>query len=631
MIEIIKEIMKHFPEGKIHEAVFEGANIVLYTKDTEFFTQNPIAIREAVNAVKKRIELRMDPTKLVGQEATEQIIKQEINEEAGLSKIIFDSQRSIVIIDAEKPGTIIGKKGTILQKIKQETYWTPIIRRTPALKTTIIDEVRDSLYENSDYRRKFLDKVGKRIYEGWIKEKKNEWVRLTMLGGGRQVGRSAILLQTPESKILLDCGVNVAGKGTDQYPLLETPEFNIQELDAVIISHAHMDHIGFLPYLYKYGYKGPVYCTPPTRDIGALQLLDSIKILKTQNKEPIFEGKDVKEFVKHCITLEYDEVTDLTPDVRLTLHNAGHMIGSAMAHLHIGNGMHNFLYTGDMKLNDTQLLEGASNTFSRLESVMIESTYAGKEATTIEQEESNEFLTNLINKTIEREGKLLIPALGTGRGQEIMVRIDHLMRTKTIPEIPVYISGIIWDITSIHTAYPEYLNKQIRKLIFQKDENPFLNKNFKQIVSAKERKEIVENKQPCIIIATQGMLEGGPAIDYLKKLAENPKNTLALSCYQPEGTLGRRIKGGEKQISFYEGQKENILKINCEVTAIEGLSGHASRQELLKFIYKCNPRPKKIIINHGEPRNSIDLASSIYKSFRIETAVPRNLEAIRLR
>ena len=137
----------------------------------------------------------------------------------------------------------------------------------------LIDNIRGVLYENSDSRRKFLDKTGHRIYDGWIRGKKNEWVRLSTLGGGRQVGRSCLLLQTPESRVLLDCGVNVAN---DQkaYPYLESPEFSIKELDAVIITHSHLDHSGFVPYFFKFGYRGPVYCTAPTRDVMSLLQLD---------------------------------------------------------------------------------------------------------------------------------------------------------------------------------------------------------------------------------------------------------------------------------------------------------------------------------------------------------------------
>ena len=156
----------------------------------------------------------------------------------------------------------------------------------------------------------------------------------------------------------MDCGVDVASE-QEPYPYLEAPEFNINDLDAVILSHAHIDHSGFLPYLFKYGYKGPVYCTEPTRDISALMLLDYVKIQKTEGKEPVFGTEEIKEMVKHTITLEYDEVTDVTPDVRITLYNAGHILGSAMVHLHVGNGLHNILYTADQKYGKTMLLDPA--------------------------------------------------------------------------------------------------------------------------------------------------------------------------------------------------------------------------------------------------------------------------------
>ena len=210
------------------------------------------------------------------------------------------------------------------------------------------------LYQNSDYRRKFLDKVGHRIYDGWRREKKNEWIRLSYLGSGRQVGRSCIFLQTPESRVLLDCGINVASN-EKPYPYLEAPEFDINELDAVVLSHAHMDHCGFIPYLYKFGYKGPVYCTEPSRDVAALLLLDYIKIQRADGQEPIFDSEQIKEMMKHTITLEYDEVSDITPDVRITMYNAGHILGSAMVHLHVGNGLHNIVYSADQKYGTTLL------------------------------------------------------------------------------------------------------------------------------------------------------------------------------------------------------------------------------------------------------------------------------------
>ncbi|HHE36551.1 MAG TPA: MBL fold metallo-hydrolase, partial [Candidatus Woesearchaeota archaeon] len=258
MSEIINEILKHLPKGKINDAVFEGANIVLYTKNKDFFLDDKGIVKEVVNMIKKRIELRPDPGICMEQEKAEKIIKNIITEEAGIEQIIFDPQRSIVIIEVQKPGLAIGKQGENLQKIKKQTLWVPQIRRTPAIRSQLIENIRAVLYQNNDYRRKFLHKTGQRIYNGWLRrEKKEEWIRLSFLGGARQVGRSCYFLQTPESRVLLDCGIDVANE-EEAYPYLEAPEFKIKELDAVIVSHAHLDHSGLVPYLFKFGYRGPV-------------------------------------------------------------------------------------------------------------------------------------------------------------------------------------------------------------------------------------------------------------------------------------------------------------------------------------------------------------------------------------
>src|SRR3989338_4869508 len=374
MADITKEILKNLPQDKISDVNFEAANIVLYTKDKDFFLNNNGIIKSIVDDIKKRVELRPDPSITMDMEEAEKIIRSIIPEEAGIEQVIFDPQRSRVIVEADKPGLAIGKQGSILRDIRMKTLCVPLIRRKPAIRSKLIENIRAVLYQHSDYRRKFLDKVGHRIYDGWRREKKNEWIRLTYLGSGRQVGRSCIFLQTPESRVLLDCGINVASD-EKPYPYLDAPEFNINDLDAVILSHAHIDHCGFIPYLFKYGYRGPVYCTEPTRDVSALLLLDAIKIMNHDRKDPLFGVDEVKEMVKHMITLEFEEVTDVTPDVRITFYNAGHILGSAMVHLHVGNGLHNILYSGDQKYGKTLLLEPAVTMFPRLETLMLEATY----------------------------------------------------------------------------------------------------------------------------------------------------------------------------------------------------------------------------------------------------------------
>ncbi|MAE42416.1 beta-CASP ribonuclease aCPSF1 [Candidatus Woesearchaeota archaeon] len=630
MADIIKEIIKDLPKDKISEANFEGANIVLYTKDKDFFLNNNGLIKKIVDSIKKRVELRPDPSITMDMEDAEKEIKKIIPKEAGADQIIFDPQRSRVIIEADKPGLAIGKQGAILRDIRSKTLWVPLINRKPAIRSKLIETIRAVLYQNSDYRRKFLDKIGHRIYDGWIREKKEEWIRLSYLGAARQVGRSCLLLQTPESRVLLDCGVDVA---SDQhpYPYLEAPEFDINELDAVIVTHAHIDHSGFVPYLFKYGYRGPVYCTEPTRDIMALMLIDFVKIQRSESKEPVFTIDDIKEMVKHTVTLEYNEVSDITPDVRITLYNAGHILGSAMAHLHVGNGLHNILYSGDQKYGRTLLLDPAVTVFPRLETMLLESTYGGKDASMPERLQSDEELKRIVKETVKRGGKVLIPTLGVGRSQEIQIAIENMVRNGTLDKIPVYIDGLVWDVTAIHTAYPEFLNTSIRKQIFHKDQNPFLSEIFKHVGSQKERMQIIEETGPCVILATSGMLTGGPSVEYLKHLADNPKNSMVFVNYQGEGSLGRRIQRGEREYTVSNSGNSGMVQIKLEVHTVEGFSGHSSRQQLMNFIKNCEPRPKKVIINHGDSSRCLDLASSIHKAFRVETLAPRNLECLRIK
>lgn len=629
MADILKEIIKILPEGKISEATYEAANIVLYTKDKDYFLDNRGTIKKAVDEFKKRIEVRPDPSICFPLEEAEKAIRSIIPAEAEISEIIFDPPRSMVIIHVDKPGLAIGKQGEVLKEIKSKALWVPLVKRMPPIRSKLIESIRAVLYENADYRKKFLNKTGHRIYDGWLREKKHEWVRLSFLGSARQVGRSCLLLQTPESRVLLDCGIDVSEEGSEMYPYLDAPEFNISEIDAVIVSHSHLDHSGLIPYLFKFGYKGPIYCTLPTRDIMSLLQLDMIKIQRGEGKEPIYTSEEVKEQVLHTICLEYDEVTDITPDMRLTFYNSGHMLGSSIVHLNIGNGLHNLVYTGDIKYSRTNLLEAANTQFPRVETLIIESTYGGKD-NNLAEVEADEYMVEVIKKTMERGGKVLMPVLGSGRAQEVMIIVERLIREKKLPDIPVYIDGLLWDITAIHTAYPEFLNRNIRQQIFHKDNNPFLSEIFKRVGSQKERKQLILEEGPCLILATSGMLTGGPSVEYLKGLAEDKRHSLIFSCYQPPGSLGYRVRSGESEIAFRESGKMQILHIKMEVHKVE-ITGHSDRRQLMNYVKRCNPNPRKVIVNHGESSRCLDLASSIHKQNHIETVAPKNLESVRIR
>ena len=624
-MDILKEITDALPKV-ITDAEFEAANIVLYTDNADFFRTGESKIKELVNQFKKRIELRSDKKILVSEEETKKIIEKIIPVDAEVTNIIFDLQRSIVVIEAKKPGLVIGKQGSVLQEVKEKTLWSPQVQRSSIIPSKITENIRSVLYANNSYRRKFLDNIGKKIYKDWSSEKKDEWIRLTMLGSGRQVGRSCILLQTPNSKILLDCGVDVAGHGKDKFPFFDVAEFDISTIDAIVLSHAHLDHCALIPYLYKMGFKGPVYMTPPTRDIAALTGLDFVGVAYKQATAPIFNSTDISEMVKHSITLNYNEVTDITPDIRITFYNAGHALGSAMTHINIGNGSHNLLYAADIKYQRTRLLDPAITNFPRVETVIIESTYGGKNDIMPPRIESENILLDHIKKTIERGGKILIPELGLGRAQETMLIIEDAIKSGKLQNIPVYIDGMIWDINAIHTAYPDFLSNSVKNLVFQ-DKNPFVSEVFNRVGSPQERKAVIEGG-PCLVLATSGMLVGGASVEYLKHFASNKNNSLIFVCYQGVGSLGRQIQEGMKEWRTEEGE---VIPVNLDTFTISGFSAHAGRTELLNFIKNCKPKPKRIIINHGEVSKSLDLASSLYKIEKVETNVPRNLETLRLK
>src|SRR3989344_5944264 len=288
MADILKNIKEELPKV-ISDATFEGANIVLYTEDKEFFKTGESKIKEVVDKIKKRVELRADKSILAPEEETDKTIRAIVPAEAEITNIIFDVQRSVVVIEAKKPGIVIGKQGSVLADIKKATMWFPVVQRSPVIPSKITEKIRSVLYANNTYRRTMLNDIGKKIYSDWNPEKMDMWVRLTYLGSGRQVGRSCLLLHTPKSKILLDCGINPGiAEGQERFPYLNVAEVgDLNSIDAIILSHAHTDHCALIPYLYKMGYKGPVYLTAPTRDISALLALDYIGVAYKQATTPL--------------------------------------------------------------------------------------------------------------------------------------------------------------------------------------------------------------------------------------------------------------------------------------------------------------------------------------------------------
>lgn len=630
-VAVIREgILSNIPkEARVSKIEFEGPEIAIYVQNPSVIMNNGDLVRSIARLIRKRIVLRSDPDIRKPEDEARKIISQLVPGEAGLTNIIFDKALGEAVIEAKKPGLVIGRNGALLRQILVETLWRPSVVRTPPVQSKIATQVLSFIYRNSDYRCKILKEIGRHIHRPRILRMNR--VRIISLGGFLEVGRSAIMVEADGSKILLDCGVKLGSTAlSSELPEFDTPEFNISELDAVVITHAHLDHCGGIPFLFKYGYRGPVYCSKPTRMLMALLLLDYLDVAAREGREPPYDLNDVKTTLLHTIPLNYGEVTDIAPNVKLTLHNAGHILGSAMAHLHIGEGLHNIVYTGDFKFAKTKLLEAASYVFPRLETLIIESTYGAPSDIMPSREETEQALINTVTATLQRGGKVLIPVLSVGRAQEIMLVLAEAINQKLMPSVPVYVEGMIQEATAIHTAYPEDLSKELKSKIFYEDQNPFLSENFVVVKDRSARPEIVEGG-PCVILATSGMLNAGPAIEYFKLLAESEKNCLIFVSYQVENTLGRRVQRGSKEVTITGPDgKDEVIKVNLEVKSIEGFSGHSDRRQLLRFVQRVIPKPKRVIVCHGEALKSQNLALTIHRYFKIPVVAPSVLESVRL-
>lgn len=622
MEEILQKITAEINKNVISEICYEGSNIIIYTKNEDFLKNSTNEIKKIVNKLKKRIMVRADPSILEDVEKTENIIREIIPKESEITEIYFEKEFSKVIIHVKKPGIIIGNNGEIIRKILEKTNWTPSIKRSGDIQSDLIVAIRRMLHKEAEKRKKFLHELGKKIYS---QMKEVEWIRATFLGGAREVGRSCILLRTPQTSVLLDCGISVSNQ-KEPYPYLNVPEFNIQDLSAIIISHAHLDHCGLVPLLYeKYNFHGPVYCTEPTRDLMALLQMDYIEVCQREGREVPYGIRGIEEMIKHSVSLEYGEVTDIAPDMRLTLENAGHMLGSSLIHLNIGNGLYNLLYTGDMKYGLTRLFSPARTNFTRVEGVIIESTYGSASDIHPSRREAEKNLIESIKRAVARGGKVLVPSFAAERGQDVLVILCSVPKEEL--DIPIYLDGMIWDATAIHTAYPEFLSRDMENKILYQSENPFLDPRIKSVGSQQEREKVISEARPSVIISTSGMLNGGPILNYLEKLGEDERNMLIFVGYQGEGTLGRKVQKGWKILEF--GTK--TLQLNLEVVTIDGLSGHSPQKELINFISHLKTKSKKIVVNHGESSKCVELAKTIRQVIKTEVCAPRNLETIRFK
>ncbi|KOX92374.1 hypothetical protein AMS69_13440 [Haloarcula rubripromontorii] len=614
----------------VSDVTYEGPELVIYTRDPKEFAANSDLVRRLASKLRKRITVRPDPDVLAPPAEAEEAIRDLIPEEAGVMDLNFHADTGEVVIQAQKPGVVIGRRGATLREITQEVGWTPEVVRTPPIESSTVENVRNFLKQEREDRRDILERVGRQIHREPMSD--DEYVRITTLGCCREVGRAAFILSTPDTRILIDCG-NKPGANGEQ-PYLDIPEAfgaGTNGIDAVVLTHAHLDHSALVPLLFEYGYDGPIYCTEPTRDLMGLLTLDYLDTAADDGRTPPYDSEMVREAIKHTIPLEYGDVTDIAPDIKLTLHNAGHILGSSVCHFHVGDGLYNVAFSGDIHYDDTRLFDGAVNDFPRVETLVLESTYGGRNDYQTDQEDSERKLKQIVQNAYDRDGTVLIPTFAAGRSQELMLVLEEAMRNGDIPEMPVHLDGMIWEATAVHTTYPEYLRDGLQDRIFDEDENPFLADQFNPIDGGDEERAEIADGDSAIILSTSGMLTGGPVMSWLEQLAPDPDSTLTFVGYQAQGTLGKRIQRGIDEVPVGRSGHSETVPMEMNVETVDGFSGHADRQGLENFVKTMNPRPEKILCVHGDESATQDLSSSLYHDQNIRTFAPENLETFRFR
>ena len=627
--EIRDQIGKITPKDIEYEVSLEAASIAIVTKTPEKFGGGDGLVGKIAKTVKRRVVIRPDPSIMLSENDALDILNEIIPAEAEITDTWFDGAISTVIVHCRDPGTAVGKRGANLKELRDRIGWLVNVERTPPLESKTVHDMLGYRCSQSDERKKLLKEFGLNIYRP--KRPGSTWVRTTALGSYREVGRACHYLTTNESRVMVDVGVNIASD-TDPMPYFNAPEaLPLEKLDAVVLTHAHLDHAGMLPVLFKYGFKGPVYCTPPTRDLMLLLQSDYLKVSAAEGKRPPYEMEHIRECIKHVVDVDWNETTDIAPDVKLTFHNAGHILGSSSVHLHIGDGKHNIVYSGDMKFEKSWLFDAASVRFPRVETLVIESTYGAAGDFQPTREEATQELQDVIRRTLARNGKMMCPVFAVGRSQEVMIAIDELFRSGEVEPCNVYLDGMIQEATAIHATHPKYLTAALRRSLMQDDDtNPFTSPWFKQVQGRDMRESIVLDPSPCIVLATSGMMSGGPIMEYFRNWAAADRNSLCFVGYQAEGTLGRRLQKGFGEVPLKIDGQTQMVKVACEMMTIDGFSGHSDRKQLIDYFEQMSPKPKNVICHHGDYHKCNELGHSLREKFRVRTWAPKNLETIRL-
>lgn len=455
-------------------------------------------------------------------------------------------------------------------------------------------------------------------------------MKITFHGAARTVTGSQHLVEVNGVKILLDCGL-YQGKRSEAYDRNRKLPFDPAKIDVMILSHAHTDHAGNIPSLVKQGYKGDVICTHATRDLCAAMLLDSGRIqqrdVEFANKRrikrgeppfnPLYTEQDARKSLRNFTSIDYYRPFKVAPGVTLTYYEAGHMLGSAIVQLEIedSGSIKKLVFSGDVGrkgipiIRDPDVIDGADQ-------LILESTYGNRVHETFADAEKE--LERIVNQTYQRGGSIVIPAFAVGRTQQLVYSLNRLSNNGDIPTLPIYVdSPLAVEITAAFRTHPECYDEDT-ELLMESDSDPFGFQGLVYTRSLEDSKRLNFLREPSVIISASGMAEHGRVLHHLRHRIGDARNTVLITGFQAENTLGRRLVEGEKLIKIFGEEYE----VNAQVAVINGFSGHADCIELSAWVGGMKHKPKRTFLVHGEVPAMAALRERLASEHGLKVEIP---------
>ena len=465
-------------------------------------------------------------------------------------------------------------------------------------------------------------------------------MNITFLGATKTVTGSNFLVEGAGKKFIVDCGM-YQGSTKDEMKNSEPFLFDVNEIDFMLLTHAHIDHSGRIPKLYNEGYRRPIYTTKATCDLCSIMLPDSGHIQemeiewrnrkrKREGKEalpPLYTAADAIKSMEIFKPIKYDEIIEIDPNIHVRFNDAGHMLGSSIIEVWVNENGEEIktVFTGDLGNNDIPLLSSPTM-IERTDYLVMESTYGGRLHN--RNDDKAKMFLNIVSDTLEKGGTVVIPSFAVGRTQEILYELNNLKEQQDdekfkkeyekLMSAPVYVdSPLAISATEVFKENMDLFDEETQE-IMKRGDNPLEFPGLKFTRTADESKELNEKNEPSIIISASGMCEVGRIKHHLKHNLWNPNSTILFVGYQAPGTLGRKIVDGAKTVKIF-GEE---IAVNARIEYIEGYSGHADQEWLMNFIYSYINKPKHIFLVHGEPEGQLTLKNKILEELNIPVTIP---------